>query len=80
MTKRIVIAWKYFPTRLPLGLTVLYWLFFDRIGIPPWGWGVFWTIVGLFWISALIRMAQEESGNPWAPTVVPKRDHAPNLN
>lgn len=45
---------------LPGLLTTVGWLLFDRIGIPSWGWGVFWTIFALLWASAIYDVIVSE--------------------
>ena len=41
------------PFSLPIGPTLLSWLFFDRIKISSFGWGIYWSAVVLLWILIL---------------------------
>ncbi len=50
MTKR------YFPQplSLPFGATTLGWLFLDYTKAPQWAFGVFWTLIAICWIVAIV--------------------------
>lgn len=48
------------PARLPIWATITGWLFFDRLNIPDWGWGVFWTMAALVWIGCIILVWKQE--------------------
>jgi len=37
-------------------LTAVSWLLLDRIGAPGWGWGVFFTLIALFWVGWFYSM------------------------
>lgn len=62
MMKQRVVSVKFLPTKLPLNTTIAGWLLLDRLGIPGWGWGVWWTVVVLVWIAAIkIKFFDEEA-------------------
>jgi hypothetical protein len=41
------------PLSLPLGSTMLGWLFLDRFKAPGWAFGAFWTVMALLWVVAV---------------------------
>ncbi|WP_257311155.1 hypothetical protein [Geothrix fuzhouensis] len=49
-----VIDDKCLPYRLPLWHSVAMWLLCDRLKIPSWGWGVFWTLQVIIWTAAIV--------------------------
>jgi hypothetical protein len=53
---RDVLAAKHRHISLPMTQTIALWLLMDRIGIAGWGWGVFWTLIGIWWFIMLIAL------------------------
>ncbi len=62
--KKKVIAYKYLPTRFPISITLLTWLVLDRLHAPGIAQGVAWTLIGLFWIAAIVGVIQEDTAEP----------------
>lgn len=63
---RTVVARKHLPTRFRVWPLVTLWLLLDRLGIPSWAWGVFWTLAVLVmgaWISHTLKDSEDE----WVP-------------
>lgn len=62
--KRYVIkAMQYRGRKFPVINFLALWLLCDRLKIPEWGWGVYWTAVGfvvMVLIFDLIKYEQEE--------------------
>lgn len=44
------------PWKLPIWNTVTFWLLLDRFKVPGWAWGVFWTLMGISWVTAIIMI------------------------
>jgi len=49
--RRYVLAEKNKRVPLPILGWVTIWLLLDRIGIPAWAWGVYWTFVVLVTVT-----------------------------
>jgi hypothetical protein len=60
MEKKKVIHRKYLPTRIPLITIAVAWLLCDRIGMPQWAWGVFWTIMVVLIILSIFVSFYED--------------------
>lgn len=56
MAKHKVIAWKYLPSRYPIGGTIVWWLFLDRLNAPGWVWGVVGVFVVTVWSATIWRV------------------------
>ncbi len=41
---------------LPTTTTAAGWLLMDRLHAPAWGYGVFWTLIGLVWLVIIVAM------------------------
>lgn len=63
--KRIVVAHKYMPTVWPITFSIASWLLMDRLGIPGWAWGVYWTLLAIIWIALSVSLFTEEARNPF---------------
>lgn len=62
MRKRMkVFHARYIPARLPLGHTVLWWLFLDRIGVSQWIWGIAITLISFVWLIVIWAMFNQET-------------------
>jgi hypothetical protein len=55
---------KYLPTRLPIGWTLITWLYLDRFQAPGWAQGAAWTFVALLWASCLWKMGETDWVHP----------------
>ena len=55
---------KYIPTKVPILLGVVLWLFLDRVQAPPVVHGVIWTLYGIIAIGGIACLAQEEWVHP----------------
>ena len=49
MKKSKVINPKNLPLRPPLIGTLVWWLVFDKLDVPGWGWGVMGTLLAVVW-------------------------------
>jgi hypothetical protein len=58
--KKKVIARKNLPTNLNLFNLVTLWLLLDRLNIPLWGWGVYWTLIVFGVIGMFMNLYNEE--------------------
>jgi hypothetical protein len=68
---RDVLAAKHRHVSLPVTQTIALWLLMDRVGIAGWGWGVFWTLIGIGWLVVLIALFTDRTvaRTPvWEPT------------
>jgi hypothetical protein len=54
------IALKNLPATLPTLPTITLWLFNDRLGLSPVGWGVFWTLIVLWWALSVVAILTSE--------------------
>jgi len=59
-----VIRYSSQPASSPLLLTIVAWLLLDRLGSPGWLYGVAFSILGILWISFLVRFFTEKIGTP----------------
>lgn len=61
-----VLSYKNLPTKLPVQLTIIWWLLLDRLNAPEWGWAVSGTLLALFWITSVyIKFHREEPVELW---------------
>lgn len=51
--KRVVLSSNNSRLSLGFGRLILSWLLFDRIGISPTAWGVFWTISSILFVAGI---------------------------
>lgn len=65
MDKMKVVKREFIPTRLPLSQTLISVLMMDYYNASGWVWGVVITLILLWWIFAVIRLAHEEDVNPF---------------
>jgi hypothetical protein len=61
---RDVIANEYMPVRLPVIPTVALWLLLDRLAVPGWAWGVFWTVFAFLWFSSTLGLWFQREKHP----------------
>jgi len=55
-----VIAFKNFPARPPISLSILLWLLLDRLAAPSWVWGVVGTLLAIIWALSLYSICTQE--------------------
>lgn len=63
MKNKNVIDPDCLPMRSPLLFFATLWLLLDRLGIPSWGWGVYWTLfalVGILYVSSQFEVNHEK--------------------
>ena len=60
MKKNKIIPKKFFPSRLPINSTVLYSFLMYFFNAPQWLWGVYLTLLIIFWIIAIIAFMNQE--------------------
>lgn len=60
MKKKKVIHVDNIPVRLPFYSTITLWLFLDRMRIPSWGWGVYWTLIAIIWFTCIYLVWTQE--------------------
>jgi len=58
--KRTVISRDNFPSRLPVMVTLVFWLTLDRFNAAQWIYGAVGLLLLLFWINAIIRIVNDE--------------------
>ena len=59
-----VVSYQYLPVRFPLAGTILLWLFVDRLGPSEIWWGVFWTLIIVWWVWCIRHFYKEELYEP----------------
>lgn len=64
MEKTPVLSWKRMPTRYPITSTVLAWMAMDYYDAAGWVRGMVLTLLGLVWISVIVRAALQEQIDP----------------
>jgi len=67
MSDNRVIPHKRFPLRPPIGMTLLGWLFFERIGVHGWLWGVLGTLCVLVWLTWGVHALQRQEVDIFPP-------------
>lgn len=58
--KRKVIAGKNLPMNPPLAVTLVWYLFLDKVGASGIWWGVIMTIMAFVWLVWLINAFNQE--------------------
>ncbi len=66
-TDRRIIKRSRIGSGLPLQTTACGWLLLDRFEVHGWGLGVFWTLVAILWVAAVILLVFEEEVDPLPP-------------
>ena len=61
MAKHKVLSNKMLPMRWTIWHLVTIWLLLDRLHIPSWGWGVYWTLAVGSLFGAIYLKSQETS-------------------
>jgi len=59
-----VLAFKYLPSRIPIGGTAILYLLLDRPHIPGWAKGACWAIMALIWIACIVGIWNEKHVSP----------------
>lgn len=59
-----VLAHKHRAATLPVGPTIVGWLFFDRIGAPGWAWGVLGTLGVIVWVACIYGVFTQVERSP----------------
>ena len=54
--RKKVVRIKDLPTRTPTLLAAVVWLYMDRFNAPGWLHGIVWTLLGVWWIAAVITV------------------------
>jgi hypothetical protein len=60
MKRRTYIQAAAMPPRLPVLLLVVTWLMLDRLHVPDWAWGVYWTISVLLAVLTVVDLARAD--------------------
>ena len=55
-----VISYKNLPSNLPIAKTTTFWLLLDRLHVPSWAWGVFYTLVAIVWVVCIWLVIKQE--------------------
>jgi hypothetical protein len=66
-----VISQLNLPTPLPISFTIAVALLLDRAHAPGWLWGMFFTIMAIVWIIAILASWSERyvKITPWLKTL-----------
>lgn len=61
MKKQIVLSRKSLAAKSPFSLTLLCILILKVFDFPGWAWGVFGTLLFIFWISFIVASVNERT-------------------
>jgi hypothetical protein len=58
--KRKVIEYNNLPAHLPIVGSIAFWLLLDRLNVPGWAWGVYWTLISIIAICEIYIAVEQE--------------------